>query len=655
MGNIDTDDGSCNKGCCGHSHGRNIKDGKEKLVYFGSYCLPLKRIVMFGIAFVLWLSGIGVIHVTPFSEIGLALLVVAYAIAGLPVLKAAFLNIRSRKVLDENFLMSIATLGAFAIGEWSEAVAVMIFYMIGELIQEAAVMRSRKSIEALLALKPDTARVKAGEDWVTKSADDVTTGSIVLVRPGERIPLDGVIIEGVGSVDSSMLTGESRPFSVGQGDEVKSGTVSMDGVLTIETTKIAGDSSAAKIIELVESASQAKAKPERFISSFAKWYTPFVVIAAIALAFVPPLVLAQAEFSTWIYRALVLLVISCPCALVVSVPLGYFAGIGGMSRRGIMVKGAIHLDSLNKAKYVAFDKTGTLTKGLFSIVGIETANGINEKQLLETAFLAEKESNHPIAKAIIAEAKNRGIIAPDISSLKYKEVAGKGVELLFEDNLILAGNINLLRLHDIAVPAQISLAGAHTVVYIAVNKKYQGRILIGDTVKEEAKESVLELHKLGIKDVVMLTGDTKEASAGIASQLGIKAVEAELLPEDKISKLEEFAKKGTTLFVGDGINDAPVLARADVGIAMGCGADVAVETADVVIMTDDLLRVPEAVKRARKTRSIVIGNVVFALVAKGAFIALASFGIANMWMALLGDVGVALIAILNSTRALSSK
>lgn len=633
---------------------KNLK--KERVVCFGSYSLPLKRIVMFGFALALWICGIIFDH-TAFKGIALVLFLGAYAIAGLPVLRAAFLNIKKGNALDENFLMSIATIGAFAIGEWVEAVGVMIFYMIGELVQEAAVMRSRKSIDALLALKPDSARVKAGEEWIIKHADDVTVGSIVLVRPGERIPLDGVITDGTGSIDSSMLTGESRPFPVSAGDEVKSGTISMDGVLTIRTIKTAENSSAAKIIELVESANQAKAKPERFISAFAKWYTPFVVIAALALAFIPPLVLPDAKFSTWSYRALVLLVISCPCALVVSVPLGYFAGIGGMSRRGIMIKGAVHLDSLHNVKYVAFDKTGTLTNGNFSIVGIETANGIDEKQLFETAMLAEKESNHPIARAILIGAKAKGIAMPQAADLKYKEVAGRGVELLFQGKTILAGNIGLLHFRNVAIPDSASHihstpVEAHTAVYISVDKKYYGRILIGDTIKTGAKESVSELHKLGVEKVVMFTGDSRETSFDIASQLGIETVEAELLPEDKLTRLEEFTKKGTTLFVGDGINDAPVLARADVGIAMGGGADVAVEAADVVIMTDDPRRVPEAIKSARKTRSIVIGNVVFALAAKGAFITLAAFGLANMWIALIGDVGVALIAILNSTRAL---
>ena len=650
MKNSDTD---CCKSCCHSCNNESKKNhaDNERLVYFGSYCLPLNRIVQFGIALFLWVSGIVVIHTTEFRGIALLLFVGAYSVIGLPVLKAAFLNIKNG--IDENFLMSIAAIGAFAIGEWVEAAGLMIFYMTGELLQEAAVVRSRKSIDALLALKPDSARVRDGQNWVTKDSDDVAVGSITLVRPGEKIPLDGIIIEGDGFVDFSMLTGESRPLHVNAGDEVKSGTISVNGVLVVKTTKTAGESSAAKIIELVESAASAKAKPERFITAFAKWYTPFVVLAALAIAFIPPLLLSEAKFSGWIYRALVLLVISCPCALVVSVPLGYFAGIGGLSRRGIMVKGAVHLDSLSKAKYAAFDKTGTLTNGQFSIISMETIEGIDEKQLLETAVLAEKESNHPIAKAIIKEAEKRGIEIPSRDNLKYKEIAGRGVELTAGEDVILAGNLNLLNVYNVTVPAA-PLKAAYTVVYIAVNKKYLGSIFIGDSIKEGAKESVEELHKLGIKNVVMFTGDTEEAAIDIASQVGIETIEAKLLPEDKLSKLEKFTKKGTTIFVGDGINDAPVLVRADVGIAMHRGVDVAVEAADVVIMTDDLRRVPEAIKGARKTHSIVVGNVVFALAAKAAFITLAAFGLANIWLALAGDVGVALLAILNATRALKT-
>jgi Cd2+/Zn2+-exporting ATPase len=568
-------------------------------------------------------------------------------------LRNALANIRRGKALDENFLMSLATIGAFVIGEWEEAVGVMIFYMIGELIQEAAVVRSRSSIDALLALKPDMARVKTGETWAEISAGGVEPGALVLVRPGERIPLDGIVREGAGSVDASMLTGESRPVAVGPGQEVRSGTISVDSVLVIKTTKTADNSSAAKIIELVESAAQAKAKPERFITSFARWYTPLVVLAAFLLGLLPPLLIPGAAFSDWIYRALILLVISCPCALVVSIPLGYFAGIGGLSRRGIMVKGAVHLDSLNKTDYVAFDKTGTLTEGKFTILALESGPGTDEKLLLEAAVLAEKESNHPIAEAIRRGAAAAGIEASLPPGALCREIAGQGLELRFEDQTILAGNRRLLESAGVILPdASLSGDSVHTSVYIARNGGYCGRILIGDNLKEGAGEAVEELKTLGIRKTLMFTGDTRETALAAASGLGITAVGAELLPEDKLEEVEKLTQRGTTVFVGDGINDAPVLARSEVGIAMGSGADVALEAADVIIMTDDPRRVPEAIRRARKTRRIVMGNVAFALGTKGMFIVLAALGMANMWVALIADVGVALAAILNSARAL---
>ena len=641
-------------------------------IRIGGYSLPRKRVYAFAAALFLWVLGFALIWFKPFDGIAAAgerrrlplgflpllPLLGAWLLAGFPVLKSAVKNLRRAFVLDENFLMSVATIGAFAIGEWAEAAAVMIFYMIGELIQEAAVGRSRSSINALLALRPDKARIRDGEEgdaWKEVAAGEVFPGSLVLVRPGERIPLDGTIVEGKGSIDVSMLTGESRPVSCAKGDEVRSGTVSLDGVLRIRTTKTAGDSSAAKIIQLVESAREAKAKPERFITVFARWYTPLVVGAAVLLAVLPPLLVSGAVFTEWFYRALVLLVISCPCALVVSVPLGYFAGIGGMSRRGIMVKGAIHLDSLNQTKNVAFDKTGTLTKGKFSIVALEPAPEVSEELLLETAVLAERESNHPIARAIMEYAFSNGSFA----SVKNAgsagiaaEVAGQGLEVHFRGATILAGNRRLLESRGIdasfPIPEEQS---AYTPVYIARDNRYLGRILIGDTLKEGAIEAVNRLKNMGIRNT-MFTGDTRSSALDAAARLGIASVEAELLPEGKLDKMEILTSSGTTVFVGDGINDAPVLVRSHVGIAMGSGADAAVEAADVIIMTDDPRRIPEAIERARKIHRIVIGNVVFALGAKGIFIVLAGFGLANMWIALIADVGVALAAILNSARAL---
>jgi Cd2+/Zn2+-exporting ATPase len=696
--------GGC--GCCDHDDDDDKHEGRS--IRIGSYSLPLKRLVVFSTALLLWIAGFlliklgpanGLLHRNPLRFLPLVPLAASYALAGLPVLRHAIRNIRKGRALDENFLMSIATIGAFAIGEWEEAVGVMIFYMIGEMIQEMAVDRSRSSIDALLALKPDTARVQIGAGWVEISAGGVSPGALVLVRPGERIPLDGIVIEGSGSVDASMLTGESRPVPVSPDAEVRSGTLSVDGVLVIRTTRTAENSSAARIIALVESAGEAKAKPERFITSFARWYTPIVVGVAALLAILPPIIIPGAHFTEWLYRALILLVISCPCALVVSVPLGYFAGIGGMSRRGIMVKGAVHLDTLQKTRFVAFDKTGTLTQGNFSLVALEPAAGIDDKTLLETAILAEGESNHPIAKAIrdydqkliaVGSARSDIInsdttkniadgfthndtVCSDISGndtvsstacnnvTSYREIAGRGLELRQGGELILAGNRGLLESHGI-----IPLAGgrgsssekaeagetSNTVVYIARDGKYYGRLLIGDTIKEGAAEAVKSLADLGIEKTLMFTGDAHGTAMETAGRLGIGSVAAELLPEDKLAEVEKLTRTGTTVFVGDGINDAPVLARSDVGIAMGSGSDAAVEAADVIIMTDDPRRVPEAIRRARRTRRIVLENVVFALGAKGVFITLAVLGMANMWLALIADVGVALLAILNSTRAL---
>ncbi|MDR2258149.1 MAG: heavy metal translocating P-type ATPase, partial [Treponema sp.] len=566
------DDACC--AACAAVKGGPKPEAEGRHIRFGSYALPLRRIVVFGISLLLWAAGLILIRAVPgtvpLKYLPLLPLACAYALAGLPVIKTAAKNLFRGRALDENFLMSIATIGAFAIGEWEEAVGVMIFYMIGELIQEAAVSRSRSSIDALLALKPDTARVRRGQDWVETAAGGVEPGTLILVRPGERIPLDGEVIDGSGSVDASMLTGESLPVPVTIGGEVRSGTLSVDGVLTIRTTRTADDSSAARIIALVETAAGAKARPERFITAFAKWYTPIVVGAAALLAILPPLVIPGAVFSVWLYRALILLVISCPCALVVSVPLGYFAGIGGMSRRGIMVKGAVHLDTLHKARNVAFDKTGTLTRGDFSVAALESAAGIDDRRLMESAVLAEKESNHPIAAAIMENGRDRGITAPETAGGLYWEIAGRGVELCRDGETILAGSRGLLESRGVPVPA--GTAENRTAVYIARGGAYYGRILIGDTLKEGAPEAVKSLGKLGIANTVMFTGDARGAAMDTARQLGITTVEAELLPEDKLSSMEKLTRTGTTAFVGDGINDAPVLARSDVGIAMGSGA-----------------------------------------------------------------------------------
>ena len=485
------EDDDCCAACAAMNAGdadTNDEASGGRVVHFGSYELPLKRLVVFASALGLWIIGLVLLssapQTGPLRFLPLIPFVAAYALAGLPVLRNAARRLRRGKALDENFLMSVATIGAFAVGEWEEAVGVMIFYMIGELVQEAAVSQSRRSIKALLALKPDTARVRDGDGWAEVSAASVPVGTRVLVRPGERIPLDGIITEGAGAIDASMLSGESKPEDRAVGDEVRSGTVSIDGVLVIETTRTAENSSAAKIIALVESARDAKAEPEKFITAFAKWYTPIVVGGAVLLAILPPLLIPGAQFADWIYRALILLVISCPCALVVSIPLGYFAGIGGLSRRGIMVKGAVHLDSLYKAKYVAFDKTGTLTQGKFSIVALEPAAEITETALLETAVLAEREYNHTIALAIRQGGLDRGIGPTVSASASYREIAGRGLEIsLGGQARIFAGNRLLLESRGIALP-RLAAQEAYTAVYIARDGQYYGRILIGDTDKE---------------------------------------------------------------------------------------------------------------------------------------------------------------------------
>jgi Cd2+/Zn2+-exporting ATPase len=637
---------------------------QPRQVRFGSYSLPLTRVLIFAAATVLWAAGIAleVLALPGLSRYApLVPFVLGYLLAGAPVFRDAIRNLARGNALDENFLMSIATIGAFAVGEWEEAVGVMIFYMIGELVQEAAVLRSRRSIDALLALKPDRARVRMGDAWIDLAAEEVAVGSTVLVRPGERIPLDGIVTEGSGYVDSSMLTGESAPVRVGPGVEVRSGTTATDGVLTIRTTRIAGESSAARIIELVESASHAKAKAERFITVFARYYTPAVVGVAILVAIIPPLFVPGEQFSVWLYRALIMLVISCPCALVVSVPLGYFGGIGGMSRRGILVKGATHLDALAAARRVVFDKTGTLTEGRFSLLALRPAPGVESDRLLRIAAAAEAESNHPVATAIVAAARDGLGSSGDRATANgapplpvgtaFREIAGRGIQATVDGQAILVGNERLLSDEGITVPAAVE--DAATGAHVAADGVYLGHIAVGDAIKPTSAAAVERLAALGVRETIMLTGDAPAAAAAVAEKLGLTSYHAGLLPEDKLQRLEAFSSlEGRTLFVGDGINDAPVLARADVGIAMGSGADAAVEAADVVIMTDDPMRVSEAIERSRRTRRIVMQNVVFALAFKGVFLALGAAGLANMWEAVIADVGVALVAVLNSTRAL---
>jgi Cd2+/Zn2+-exporting ATPase len=616
-----------------------------------------RAFVVFGVAAVLWAAGFVLTLLDLEGRLryaALAPLLASYALAGLPVLKAAVRNLLKGNALDENFLMAIATIGAFAVGEWEEAAGVMIFYMIGELAQEYAVNKSRRSIDSLLALKPDTARVAIGDGWEEVRAEEVAVGTVVLVRPGERIPLDGTVESGESFVDSSMLTGESVPRRAGPGDAVRSGTVATDGLLQVRTTRLAGESSAARIIELVENASSAKARTERFIAVFARWYTPAVVGTALLIAVVPPLVLPGARFADWLYRALIMLVISCPCALVVSIPLGYFGGIGGLSRRGILVKGAVFLDALAKVRRVAFDKTGTLTEGRFELRSARPAPGatIDADGLVALAAAAESHSNHPLARAVEEAAAARGL-SPAAVDGAFAETAGRGISATVGGERVLVGSERLLSEAGIAVPETERDAEGLTNVYVARSGAYLGRLLVGDRAKAGAAAAVAELRALGVEQVALVSGDSAAAAARVGAELGIEEVYADLLPEGKLALVERWSAAGErTAFVGDGINDAPVLARSDVGIAMGSGADVAVEAADVIVMTDDPRRVPEAIRRSRRTRAIVFQNIVFALGVKGFFLTLGAFGVATMWEAVIADVGVALLAVLNSMRAL---
>jgi len=587
------------------------------------------------------------IHNTPYHIVEYLIFIPAYLISGWGVLKGALRSISKGMVFNEHFLMSIATLGAIAIDEMPEAVAVMLFYVVGELFQDIAVSRSRKSIKALLEIRPDYANLKINGEIKKVSPTEVKPGQIIVVRPGEKIPLDGIVIDGNSFVDTSVLTGESVPRSVKENETVLAGMINKNGLLTIKVTKEFGESSMSKILELVENASSKKAETEKFITTFARYYTPVVVFVALFLAVIPPLFFAGQTFTDWVYRALVVLVISCPCALVISIPLGYFGGIGGASRRGILVKGSNYLDALTKIKTVVFDKTGTLTKGEFKVKEIIPANGYDSKDILKYAAYAEANSNHPIAQSIL-EAYNNKIQQSEISEVK--EISGLGIKAKISGNEVLIGNDKLLHKENIE-HNNCNVEG--TVVHIAINKKYAGYIVISDSLKDEAVEAINELKKLKIK-TVMLTGDNKGAAEIYAKKLGIKEYYAELLPENKVEHIEKLISStndGKVAFVGDGINDAPVIARADVGIAMGAlGSDVAVETADVVLMTDSPLQVVHAIEIAKRTRRIVWQNIAFAMGVKLFFILLGTFGIATMWEAVFADMGVAIIAILNAMR-----
>lgn len=578
---------------------------------------------------------------------------ISFFLVGGEILYMAVTNLFKGHVFDENFLMGLATVGAFSIGEYPEGVAVMLFFRIGEFFQDLAVARSRKSITKLMDIRPDFANVQTAEGEQNVNPSDVTLGSRIIVRPGEKIPLDGIIVEGRSTLDTSALTGESLPKEVDIGSEVLSGTINKTGVLIVETTKLFSESTVSKILDLVQNASSKKAKTEQFITQFAKYYTPLVVISAALLAFVPPLLMQDALLSDWFRRSLVFLVVSCPCALVVSIPLSFFGGIGGASKNGILVKGGNFLEALNGVDTVVLDKTGTLTKGIFSVTSIKALNGQSEADILRLAALAEMHSNHPIALSIKrAYTKPLEAIVSD-----YEELAGYGVKAIIDGKTVLAGNDKLLFEQGIA---HEPLNTPDTVVYVVIEGILAGYLTIADEPKEDSKRAILALQALGIKNIVMLTGDNKAAAEKVAKELGITQIEAELLPHQKVEKLEEImarkSGKGKTVFVGDGINDAPVLARADIGIAMGgVGSDAAIEAADIVIMTDEISKVATALKIARKTHTIVWQNIIFALGVKGIILIMGAMGIATMWEAVFGDVGVALIAVLNATRVLTHK
>jgi len=584
----------------------------------------------------------------------LTLFIISYIIVGGEVVLRAIKGIARGQVFSEHFLMSIATIGAFFVGEYPEGVAVMLFYLVGELLQNIAVGHSRKSISALMDIRPDYANLKVGDEIRKVSPEEVNIGDIIIVKPGEKVPLDGKVIEGNSMVDTAALTGESVPREVGPGDDVLSGFINKNGVLTIEVTKDYGDSTVSKILDLVQNASSRKAPTEKFITKFARFYTPIVVFGALALAIIPPLVIPGATFSTWIYRALVFLVISCPCALVISIPLGFFGGIGGASKRGILVKGSNYLDALNNVETVVFDKTGTLTKGVFEVVSINPQSDFTKEELIEYAAYAESHSSHPIALSIL-KAYNKDV---DITKIEdYEEIAGHGILAKVGGKEILVGNSKLMNKENIKYQEVETLG---TVVHVAVDKKYAGNIVISDAVKEDSADAIKGLKALGVRNIVMLTGDSKAVGEKIATQLGIDEVYTELLPTDKVEKIEALdakkSHKGKIVFVGDGINDAPVLARADIGVAMGgLGSDAAIEAADIVIMTDEPSKIVTAIKVAKRTRKIVMQNIVFALGVKAIFLALGAVGVATMWEAVFADMGVAIIAILNAMRVMNTK
>lgn len=624
-----------------HEHSHEHGEGAEK-----SEIIKLTiGAILFAIGFVLFEFVEASLYIT------LPILVVAYIILGAEVVISALKNIVRGKIFDENFLMALATVGAFATGEYPEAVAVMLFYQIGEFFQDAAVDKSRKSINSLLDIRPDTANLLENNETITVHPSDVNKEDIIVVKPGERVPLDGIVIGGTSFIDTRALTGESVPRTVTEGDTVLSGCINQSGLLTVKVTKEFSESTASKIIDLVENATSKKAPAENFITKFARYYTPVVVIAALLLATIPPL-FANGVWADWIYRGFVFLVISCPCALVISIPLTFFGGLGAASRKGVLIKGSNYLEALNSLENIVFDKTGTLTKGVFEVTDICPASGFSKEELLEIAASVESMSNHPIAKSVVEAAEREARKDRESQVTEFSEIPGHGVSAVRNGKTILAGNAKLMEENNISY---IINEAAGTKVYIAVDNTFAGSIVISDEVKEDSKNTIEALKKLGVKNTVMLTGDNENIAKSVAEALNLDKYFAELLPADKVTKLEELMT-GTTAFVGDGINDAPVLARADIGIAMGAlGSDAAIEAADIVLMTDEPSKLIDAVSIAKKTRKIVVQNIVFALAVKAVLLLLGALGFATMWLAIFGDVGVMLLAVLNGARMLKTK
>ena len=635
---------STHSDCCGHDSGHS---------HAGEFSLK-REIIPVAVSIILFAIGLifyEPLHNTPFSLGEYSVFVPAYLISGWSVLTTAGRNILRGKIFDENFLMTIATLGAIAIHEIPEAVAVMLFFQVGELFQNFSVSRSRSSIKSLLEVRPDSANLRVNGEIKQVSPESVQVGDVIIVKPGEKIPLDGEITQGNSQVDTSALTGESVPRTVKVGETVLAGMINKSGVLTVQVTKLFAESSIAKILDLVENASSKKAATEKFITRFARYYTPVVVFLSLAVAILPPLFILGETSEQWVYRALVLLVISCPCGLVISIPLGYFGGVGGAAKRGILVKGSTFLDALTDVQTVVFDKTGTLTQGVFNVTQIVPQNGFNQAELLQLAAKIESQSNHPVAKSILS-AYGKSVDTNEVED--YQEIAGHGIQARVGSKIIIAGNDRLL--HRQGVEHDICEVKG-TVVHLAVDKVYAGRIIISDELKNDAVEAIQLLKNIGVEQIVMLTGDNQAVAENIARELNLDDFEAELLPEDKVEAIERYLNKASkdkkVVFIGDGINDAPVIARADVGMAMGAlGSDAAIETADVVLMTDAPSKVAEAIMVSKKTHKIVWQNIILAMGVKGLFIVLGIFGVATLWEAVFADVGVALLAIFNAGRVL---